>query len=141
MTKEILSLFDDVPGLNVLCIGKDVEDLAGSLQKELVKKQSKVTAKSVEKKISLDFTLPNREFEGAVLYNVDFRDENFITLLLKIYDSLETTATVIFINETQNELLYDLMPLLEEGRLQNANSIDLVQGYNIVVAKKLQMWV
>jgi len=91
--------------------------------------------------ISLDMVLPNRKYEACVLYNLNYNDSNFVPLLLKIYDSLETTATVVFVNESDRDLLQDLIPLLEEAKLQNANSIELISNHSLVVAKKLQMWV
>ena len=139
--QAILQLFDDVPSLQLLCVGKEVAHAAKPLQEGLDKSEGEVAAHEIAADLTLDAVLPNRKYEACVLYNIDHKDPNFVSLLLHIYNSLETTATVVIINEGEDDLLYELVPLLEEGRLQNANSIELLDNHNVVVAKKLQMWV
>jgi|GEM_PF-3592786 len=139
--KAMLRLFDDVPGLQLLCVGFGAKSVAAQLQEALDESEGSVDLYEFETQIDTQIVLPNRRYEACVLYNVDYNDANFLTLLHRIYDSLETTATVVFLNEGEKSHLYDLQNILEEGRLQNANSIDLIDNHSLVVAKKLQMWV
>jgi hypothetical protein len=139
--KAIVQLFDDVPGLQLLCVGFDAKSVASKLQEALDATDGSVDLYEFENQIDTQIVLPNRKYEACVVYNVDCNDADFLPLLHKIYDSLETTATVVFLNEGEKNYLYDLQSILEEGRLQNANSIDLVDNHSLVVAKKLQMWV
>lgn len=139
--KELLQIFDRVPNLQILSIGNEIHKLVQTLQEELKSSGGEIASCAFDGAISLDMVLPNRKYEACIFYDVDYTDVNFVPLLLKVYDSLETTATVVFLNQSDRDLLFDLMPLLEEGKLQNANSIDLIENHSLVVAKKLQMWV
>jgi hypothetical protein len=139
--RELSVLLEEAPGLRVLGLGKDAGTVLAPLKQHLRESGGGVEVREPGSPIGLDFSLPNRAYEAAILYDIDHNDKNFIALLRKMYDSLETTATVIIVNKGQEDRLFTLMPKLEEGRLQNANSIELIGGYNVVVAKKLQMWV
>ncbi|MGM0532998.1 MAG: hypothetical protein ACQERK_00715 [Campylobacterota bacterium] len=139
--RELSVLLEEAPGLRVLGLGRGVKEVLQPLQDHLLESEGGIETRELDSPLGLDFSLPNRAYEAAILYDIDHNDQNFIPLLRKMYDSLETTATVIVVNRGEDDLLFDLIPLLEEGRLQNANSIELVHGHNVIVAKKLQMWV
>lgn len=139
--KKLLQLFDSVPNLQILAIGKEIEKVADQLQEQLDKTGGEIVAHQFCAQSLDGLTLPNRRYEACIIYGIDHNDKDLVPLLHKVYDALETTATVVFLNPSDKDLLYDLMPLLEEGRLQNANSIDLIDNHSLVVAKKLQMWV
>ena len=139
--KALLQIFDQVPNLQVLAIGKEIQKVVKPLQESLGQSGGEIASFEFCSHSLEDMTLPNRKYEACIIYNLSHTDANFVPLLLKVYDSLETTATVVFLNQSDRDLLFDLMPLLEEGKLQNANSIDLIENHSLVVAKKLQMWV
>jgi len=76
--QEILKLFDVVPNLQLLCIGKEIQKVSNLLQEGVKPYGGQVDEHDLKEEISLDMVLPNRKYEACVLYNLNYNDSNFV---------------------------------------------------------------
>lgn len=61
--------------------------------------------------------------------------------ILKIaYTTLANNANILILQKKGTIVPEELMQLLEEQEFRCANQIDILQGYDLIVAKKLHMW-
>lgn len=92
-----------------------------------------------------DFNSPirsaTRDYETIILQDVLHLHSLPLKLLQLIYRSLENSAEVIIIQKCGVIETSDVEALLEKSEFRAANTIgDLIEGYDVIVAKKMHMW-
>ncbi len=92
-----------------------------------------------------DFNSPvrsaTRDYEAIILQDVLHLYTLPLKLLQLIYRSLENSAEVIIVQKCGAMEPADIEALLEKAEFRAANTIsDLIEGYDVIVAKKMHMW-
>lgn len=92
-----------------------------------------------------DFNSPirsaTRDYETIILQDVLHLHTFPLKLLQLVYRSLENSAEVIIIQSNGAIETSEIEALLEKAEFRAANTIsDLIEGYDVIVAKKMHMW-
>ncbi|WP_295051817.1 hypothetical protein [Sulfuricurvum sp.] len=92
-----------------------------------------------------DFNSPirsaTRDYETIILQDVLHLHSLPLKLLQLIYRSLENSAEVIIVQKCGVMETSDIETLLEKAEFRAANTIhELIEGYDVIVAKKMHMW-
>jgi len=88
-------------------------------------------------------TLPRampREHDMVVLKDIYAIHEDKSALLSLVYRTLANAAHIIVLEKKGSIDTKELMQRLEEFEFRAANEIDIVEGYDLVMAKKMHMW-
>ncbi|WP_294892002.1 hypothetical protein [Sulfuricurvum sp. MLSB] len=82
-----------------------------------------------------------RDYETIVLQDVLHVHALPHKLLQLIYRSLENSAEIIVVQSKGTAESSEIEALLERSEFRAANTIsDLIEGYDVIVAKKMHMW-
>lgn len=92
-----------------------------------------------------DFNSPirsvTRDYETIILQDVLHLHSLPLKLLQLIYRSLENSAEIIVVQSKDAGDNTEVEALLEKSEFRAANTInDLIEGYDVIVAKKMHMW-
>ncbi|MCD6172389.1 MAG: hypothetical protein J7J96_01195 [Sulfurimonas sp.] len=93
---------------------------------------------------NLNFSQPFRALARSndiVIFKDTFISHENQKMILKIaYTSLANTADIIIMEKKGVMDIEKIKELLEEFEFRAANDIDVVEGYDLVIAKKMHMW-
>ena len=82
-----------------------------------------------------------RDYESIILNNMMQTHKSPKKLIEFTYKSLENSALIILLEKKSLQNEYELKDLLDECEFRASNIIhDLIDDYNIIVAKKMHMW-
>jgi hypothetical protein len=92
-----------------------------------------------------DFNSPirsaTRDYETIVLQDILHLHSLPLKLLQLTYRSLENSAEVIIVQSNGAMETSEVEAMLEKSEFRAANTIsDLIEGYDVIVAKKMHMW-
>lgn len=92
-----------------------------------------------------DFRSPlrtaSRDYEAVVVHDLLHRHASPLRLLQMVYRSMENSAQVIIVQPKGSIECAEIEALCEQSEFRAANTIpDLVEGYDVTVAKKMHMW-
>ena len=76
----------------------------------------------------------------VVIKDVFYKHENPKMILKLAYQTLANTAHVIIMEKKGVMDVGAMKDLLEEFEFRAPNDIDIVAGYDLVMAKKMHMW-
>lgn len=138
--EQFVSLFEQTPSLCLLHIQNSCPFLNKTLE-ELKNKNDGILINKELKDINCDrFRLKTREFEFVILSNSFSACTNKKQFLSSCYHSLENSAYIIIIEDKNKNNTQEIIELLDEVEFRVANSIDIFENYNLIMAKKLHMW-
>ncbi|MCK4973613.1 MAG: hypothetical protein KAR81_00035 [Sulfurimonas sp.] len=86
------------------------------------------------------FRARSRDHDIVVLKDVFSQHENQDMLLKISYLTLANTANIIILEKKGLLNIEQMKEKLEEFEFRAANDIDIVDGYDLVMAKKMHMW-
>jgi len=93
---------------------------------------------------NLDFTQPfrakPRNHDIVVLKDIFYAHKNQSMILKLTYKTLVNTANIIIMEKKGVMDIEALKTTLEEFEFRAPNDIDIVDGYDLVMAKKMHMW-
>lgn len=82
-----------------------------------------------------------RDYETILLQDVLHLHSLPLKLLQLVYRSLENSAEVIIVQSKEGMETSEIEAMLEKSEFRAANTIrDLIEGYDVIVAKKMHMW-
>jgi len=136
-------LFNPLPGNHYLQVCQKEDEISVML-KELMDEVDGEFKLALYNDNNLSFSQPfrarPRDNDIVVIKDVYDKHENKQMILKLAYETLANTANVI-IMEKKGILDTDAMKAtLEEFEFRAANEIDIVEGYDLVMAKKMHMW-
>ena len=136
-------LFNPLPGNHYLQVCQKEDEISVML-KELMDEVEGEFKLALYNDNNLSFSQPfrarPRDNDIVVIKDVYDKHENKQMILKLAYETLANTANVI-IMEKKGILDTDAMKAtLEEFEFRAANEIDIVEGYDLVMAKKMHMW-
>lgn len=152
---RIRELFNPLPGNRYLEVASGIdelsylmasmmEDVGGRLNIALYEQNGvpddiKASIQHVADAKSLPRAMP-REHDMVVLKDVFASHENKSALLSLAYRTLANAAHIIILEKKGVMDAKEVMQMLEEHEFRAANEIDIVDGYDLVMAKKMHMW-
>ncbi|PHQ65740.1 MAG: hypothetical protein COB99_02370 [Sulfurimonas sp.] len=93
---------------------------------------------------NLNFSQPframPRDHDMVILKDIFYKHENPKMILKLAYLTLANTAHVIIMEKKGIMDVEATKELLEEFEFRAPNEIDIVDGYDLVIAKKMHMW-
>ena len=140
--KQFLELIHPLPAYKILEVFLEESDITLSLEKHLQSSEGTLNSiKYGESALALDkpFRALPREYDVVIFYNILLSHQHSQRLLKIAYTTLANAANIIII-EDKNSDESKIFSLLESCDFRAANSIDIFEGKNVVVAKKMHMW-
>jgi len=156
--KQFLELFNPYPGNNYLLITTKVDEITEKLY-ELMKSVDGVLNLVVynedELDLSLKFPTANIQYiknfkqpfralprtNDIVIFQDVFHQHSNKNGILKIaYTTLANAAEIIIMQERDKMDIEETLNTLEEFEFRSQNYIDVLEEYDLVIAKKLHMW-
>ena len=91
-----------------------------------------------------NYTLPfralPRDNDIVIIRDVLYKHSQSERILKSIYTTLANTGDVIIVTKAEEADVEAQKALLERLEFRSANSIDILDGYTLVMAKKMHMW-
>ena len=141
--EQFLQLFNPYPGNHYLQVCSREDEITEALKSmmDCVDGELSVVLYNEE---NLDFSksfraLP-RSHDIVIIQDVFYKHDNQKMILNLAYHTLANTADVIIMEKKGVMDIEAIKTLLEEFEFRSANEIDIVEGYDLVMAKKMHMW-
>jgi len=141
--EQFLQLFNPYPGNHYLqvCtsedeITKELRTMMDSVNGEL----SVVLYNDDNLDFSKAFRALPRSHDIVVLQDIFHKHDNQKMILNLAYHTLANTADIIIMEKKGVMDIEAIKALLEEFEFRAPNDIDIVEGYDLVMAKKMHMW-
>ena len=130
-TQALYELMKSVDGEFSLVLYED--------EKEYASKFEDIKIKSIKSLNEVFRALP-RSNDIIILKDIFFKHQNKEMILKTSYTSLANTADIIIMEKKGLLDISLLKQMLEEFEFRAPNEIDVVDGYDLVMAKKMHMW-
>ncbi len=141
--KQFLQLFNPQPCNHYMQVTTSQNDVSDALNSILEKVDGSLDVILYNKE-NLDFTKPFRALARSndiIIFQDTFSAHKNQEMILKIaYRSLANTAEIIIMEKKGVMDVEAMKKMLEEFEFRAANDIDIVEGYDLVMAKKMHMW-
>lgn len=89
---------------------------------------------------NLPFRALPRDNDIVIIRDVLHKHTQTERILKSIYTTLANTGDVIIVTKTQEADVQAQLDILERLEFRSGNSIDILDGYTLVMAKKMHMW-
>jgi hypothetical protein len=158
MSEQFKKLFNPLPGNHYLHVTSVVDDVSFLLQ-EMMQSVGGRFNLAVYGQNSLDFALrlpnaniqyiknfkepfraPPRDHDMVILQDIFHAHENQKMILKLAYLTLANTANIIIMEKKGLMDIEAVKAMLEEYEFRAPNEIEIVEGYDLVIAKKMHMW-
>jgi len=141
--QQFLELFRPLPGNCYLQVATQEDAITSALEKLLESVDGELRTAFYNEQ-GLDFSKPfralPRDHDIVILQDV-LSQHTTPKMLLKIaYTTLANTADIILLEKDDAMSKEEMKTLLEEFEFRAINDIDILEGYNLVMAKKMHMW-
>ena len=140
---KFLQLFNPLPGNHYLqvCLAKD--DITTALA-SMMQSVDGVLNVALYNEDNLNFSEPfralPRDHDMVILKDIFHKHENPKMILKLAYLTLANTAHVIIMEKKGIMDIKAIKTLLEDFEFRAPNEIDIVDGYDLLIAKKMHMW-
>lgn len=153
---QFQELFNPLPGnryLQVTTTPDDITELFSEMMRQvggelhlalygIQDEELKQTDAKVER--ILDFISPfraaPRDHDTVLLKDIFAAHQNKPMLLKLSYTTLANTANIIIMEKKGMMNTLEVMQMLQEHEFRSPNTIEIVEGYDLIVAKKMHMW-
>ena len=141
--EQFLQLFNPLPGNHYLQITTAEDEITQALSLMLEDVNGELGL-ALYNEDNLDFSKPFRapaRSNDMVIFKDVFHAHQNQKMILKIaYTSLANTAEIIIMEKKGVMDIEAMKEMLEEFEFRAANDIDVLEGYDLVMAKKMHMW-
>jgi len=86
------------------------------------------------------FRASPRDHDKVIIQDVLSRHENPKMILKLAYQTLANSANIIILEKKGTTDIASTKALLEELEFRSANEIDILENYDLIMAKKMHMW-
>lgn len=140
---QFLELFRPLPGNCYLQVATQEDEISSAL-KTLMQSVDGEFRIALYNEENLDFSKPYRalprDHDIVILQDVISAHKNPKMLLKLAYTTLANTADIILLEKKGTMEIEEMKILLDEFEFRAINDIDILDGYNLVMAKKMHMW-
>ncbi len=136
-------LFTPLPGNHYLHVSTCKDEIAELFQDMMDRVDGELNTAFYNKDnlaLNQPFRARSRDHDIVVLKDVFSQHENQDMLLKISYLTLANTANIIILEKKGLLNIEQMKEKLEEFEFRAANDIDIVDGYDLVMAKKMHMW-
>lgn len=141
--EQFSQLFNPLPGNHFLQITTAEDEITKVLSLMLEGVDGELDL-ALYNEDNLDFSKPFRapaRSNDMVIFKDTFHAHQNQKMILKIaYTSLANTADIIIMEKKGIMDIETMKEMLEEFEFRAPNEIDIVEGYDLVMAKKMHMW-
>jgi len=141
--EKFRSLFTPLPGnhyLQVSTCRDEITDVLEELMDKVEGELNLVLYNDENLKLNQPFRAVPRDHDNVILKDVFSKHENQEMLIKLSYLTLANTANIIIIEKKGLLDIKALKAKLEIMEFRSANEIDMIDGYDLVIAKKMHMW-
>ncbi|WP_457744147.1 hypothetical protein [Sulfurimonas sp.] len=156
--KQFLELFNPLPGNHYLLVTDKVDEVTNVLaelmqgvngefhlalyENEITTLQDKLQNTKLQsiQNISKPFRALPRDHDIVIIKDIMQIHKNPELLLRIAYTTLANTAEIIIMQKKGTMDVQKMKELLEKLEFRTPNEIDIVAGYDLVMAKKMHMW-
>ncbi len=155
--EQFRKLFNPLPGNHYLYVTTEADDIAflfdemmqgvgGKFNLAIYSKSSLYAEKLSSANIQYiqDFKEPfralPRDHDIVVIKDILHAHQNQKMILKLAYTTLANTANIIIMEKKGVMDIEALKAMLEEHEFRAPNEIDIIEGYDLVMAKKMHMW-
>ena len=156
--KQFLELFNPLPGNHYIQVTDKIDETTFALQKIIsevngefhlalytqeapsIPKELKETKIQIINNLSKPFRALPRDNDMVIFKNILFQHTNPQLLLRIAYTTLANTANVIIMQEKGTMDISATKEVLEKFEFRAANEIDILDEFDLVMAKKMHMW-
>ena len=141
--EQFLQLFNPLPGNHYLQVCTCEDEITSTLASlmDKVNGEFKVALYNEE---NLNFSQPfraiPRDNDIVVIQDVFHKHENKPMMLKLAYLTLANTANIIIMEKKGLLDIEAIKEMLETFEFRAPNEIDIVEGYDLIMAKKMHMW-
>lgn len=143
MLTRFLELFNPLPGNQYLHVSQEKNEISRALEVLLHKVDGKLNIELYNES-NLNFAQPfralPRDHDIVILQDVFSLHVNPSMLLKISYRTLANTAEIIILEKSGTMDIEGVKQMLEEHEFRIPNFIDVLDEYDIIVAKKMHMW-
>ena len=140
---QFLQLFNPLPGNHFMQVTTQKDEITDALT-SMLKPVDGNLGIALYNDENLDFSKPfkaHARSNDMIIFKDTFMAHKNQKMILKIaYTSLANTADIIIMEKKGVMDVETMKNLLEEFEFRAANNIDIVDGYDLVMAKKMHMW-
>lgn len=140
---KFLQLFNPLPGNHYLQVTLCEDDITVALRSMMDSVNGELNL-ALYNEDNLNFSQPframPRDHDMVILKDIFYKHENQKMILKLAYLTLANTAHVIIMEKKGIMDIEATKELLEEFEFRAPNEIDIVDGYDLVIAKKMHMW-
>ncbi len=143
MLTKFLELFNPLPGNHYLHVTKEQNNISDALEKLLLPVQGELNVEVMsddDLKNAKPFKALPRDNDMVIFQDIFSKHKNQSTILKIAYRTLANTAEIIILEKKSVLDIDTIKVMLEEHEFRTPNHLDILEGYDIVVAKKMHMW-
>ena len=156
MNSRIKKLINPLPGYTILHVSLHVDDITQTLSSILEKVGGKLNLAlyqnsessslsgniHVQKLESFDeiFRALPRDNDIVIFHDIFSRHSQKDRMLKNAYMTLANAGQIIIIEKKGVMEIVQIKELLDAHEFRAANEIDLLDGYDLIIAKKMHMW-
>jgi len=141
--EQFSQLFNPLPGNHYLQVTTAKDEITDKLTTMLEKVDGELSV-ALYNDENLDFSKPFRapaRSNDIIIFQDTFIAHQNQKMILKIaYTSLANTADIIIMEKKGVMDIETMKNMLEEFEFRAANEIDIVEDYDLIMAKKMHMW-
>jgi len=138
-----LELFHPLPGNKYLHVTKEKNEISIALM-EMLKKVDGELVVELYNDANLDFSKPfralPRDYDKVILQDVFLAHKNQPMMLKVGYRALANSAEIIILEKSGLLDIENIKYMLEEHEFRTPNFVDILDGYDVIVARKMHMW-
>ena len=141
--EKFRSLFTPLPGNHYLQVSTCRDEITILLEELMDKVDGElnlVLYNDENLKLNQPFRAIPRDHDNVILKDIFSKHENQDMVLKLSYLTLANTANIIIIEKKGLLNIEALKIKLELFEFRSANEIDIIDGYDLVIAKKMHMW-
>ena len=141
--KQFLQLFNPLPGSHYMQVSISNNEVTDALNFILEEVDGNLDIILYNEE-NLDFTKPFRALARSndiIIFQDTFHSHQDQKMILKIaYTSLANTANIIIMEKKGVMDIEVMKNMLEDFEFRAVNDIDIVEGYDLIMGKKMHMW-
>jgi len=141
--EQFKELFNPLPGNHYLQVCTSEDDVTSLLASLIDRVDGKFNI-ALYNENNLTFNQPfrarPRDHDMVVIKDVFFKHTNKEMLLKLAYLTLANTANIIIIEKKGLLEVEATIRMLEKFEFRAPNKIDIIDGYDLVIGKKMHMW-
>ncbi len=141
--KQFLELFNPLPGNHYLQVVQQENFVSSALRELLAPLEGELKVEllsNADLKSAKPFRALPRDNDAVILQDIFHQHQNKSQILKIAYRTLANAAELIIMEKKGILEIENVKKMLEEHEFRTPNNLDILEDYDIIVAKKMHMW-